>query len=89
MHNAVLDQVWETMAECAGEDLRDVTKYEGTDFETRMRENVSNQYTADEDRDLVTETIIDQLSELDIEAQFKTGNLEALIRVFEPTWVVT
>lgn len=89
MDDVLVDDVWDEMYQRVGEDLRAVTQYRGTTLETRMRDDVRAQYTAEEDSELITETIVNQMGEQRVDAQFKTGGLNGLIRVFDTAWVVT
>lgn len=89
MDDVFVDDVWGEMHERVGGDLRAVTQYRGTELETRMRDDVREQYTTDEDFELITETIVNQMGEQRVDAHFKTGRLEGLIRVFDSAWVVT
>ena len=85
----VVEDVWAAMRDRVGEDLRVVTRYEGSGFETRMREDVREQYTFDDDREVVDQTILRQLSLDDLESAFDLGSLESQVWVFERAWVVT
>lgn len=71
-----------------GEDLRVVTRYDASDFETRMREDVRERYTLDEDWRVVDETVLRQLSLDDVEAAFDAGDLAAQVWVFERAWIL-
>jgi len=81
--------VWDDLFAVLGEDLRAVTRYDGMDYDTVMREGIREQYTVDEDRAIVDDTIVKQLGLGNTEGAFKTGRLEAVVRVFEDAWVVS
>jgi hypothetical protein len=65
-----------------------VTRYETRAFETRMREDVRERYTDDEDRAIVDDVIVRQLGLLDTERRFDAGRLEATVDVLERAWVI-
>lgn len=88
MSTDIIDRIWAEMTDRIGTDLRVVTQYDSRGYETRMREDVREQYSTEEDRELVDQTIVDQFSEQALSSQFKTGELEAVVRVFEESWVV-
>lgn len=81
--------VWEALHERFGDDLRAVTRYEGTDFETKMREDVRARYTDRQDQRIVDETIVSQLGMGSSVAAFEAGDLQSLVRVFDEAWVLT
>ena len=85
---SIVDRVWAGLHERVGDDLRVVTRYEMMEFETRMREDVRERYTADEDRAIVDDTIVRQLGLFDTERRFEAGRLEANVSVFEQAWVI-
>jgi hypothetical protein len=85
----VVHDIWESMHDRVGEDLRVVTRYDGSDFQTLMREDVREQYAVDEDWEVVDQTIVRQLSLDDVEAAFDAGALQAQVWVFEQAWVLT
>jgi hypothetical protein len=85
----VVHDIWESMHDRVGEDLRVVTRYEGSDFQTLMREDVREQYDLDEDWEIVDQTILRQLSLDDVEAAFDAGKLQAQVWVFARAWVLT
>lgn len=89
MAKSLVENVWDDVYERMGEDLRAVTRYDATDFDTRMRDDVRARYTSDEDQRIVDDTIINQLSLRHTEDAFKVGDLDATIRVFEEAWIVT
>lgn len=85
----VVDRVWDEISDRLGGDLRVVTRYEASDFETRMREDVRERYSVDEDWEVVDQTILRQLRLDDVEAAIDAGSLEAQVWVFERAWVLT
>lgn len=85
----LVDTVWDAVVGRVGDDLRVVTRYEAGDFETRMREDVRAAYTTSEDRVVVDETIIDQLSRPRTERAFRAGVLRAVVRVFDDAWILS
>lgn len=87
--DSVVSTVWTAVSDRVGDDLRVVTHYEATDFETRMRPDVRERYTEAEDRSVVDDTIITQLAAGDAETPFETGAFYALIRVYEEAWIVS
>ncbi|MFB6205890.1 MAG: hypothetical protein ABEJ05_05105 [Haloglomus sp.] len=89
MSSTLVDDVWKRVQARVGDDLRVVTRYEATDFETRMRDDVRDQYTTTEDHAIVTDTILKQLGSIETESAFKAGELHALIRVFDDAYVLS
>lgn len=81
--------VWEDLSDLVGEDLRVVTRYDGMDYDTVMREDVREQYAAHEDRAIIDDTVVKQIGLANTEGAFKTGRLEAVVRVFEDAWVAS
>lgn len=89
MVSVSLDEVWNTVYEGVGEDLRVVTRYTASDFQTRMRDDVRKQYTSREDRAVVDDTIVKQLGLTDAESAFKAGKIQAFIRVFDDAYILS
>lgn len=89
MVDASAQAVWDDLATVLGEDLRVVTRYDGMDYDTVMREEIREQYSANEDRAIIDDTIVKQLGFRNTEGAFKTGRLEAVVRVFEDAWVAS
>lgn len=52
-----------------------------------MRDDGRESYTPEEDRELIDRPIIAQFSERAVDEQFKAGDLLAVVRVFEESWV--
>lgn len=82
-------RVWEPLHERFGEDLRAVTRYEGADYDTVMREDIRAKYSDAEDQTIVDETVVSQLGQGRLEGALKTGPLEAMVRVFDEAWVLS
>lgn len=89
MTDSLVERIWADLFQELGEDLRVVTRYESTEFETKMRDDVRARYTREEDRAVVDDTIIKQLGFDETEEAFKTGQLHALVRVFNNAWIVS
>lgn len=89
MSGSLVDRVWADVGDRVGDDLRVVTRFDGSDFETRMREDIREQYTESEDRRVVDDTILKHLSLSDTESRFKTGEVHGLVRVFEEAWILS
>lgn len=79
----VIDRIWEELTGRVGTDLRGVTKYDSRGYEPRMREDVLEQHMTEEDGALVDQTVVDQFSEPVLSSRFETGELGAVVRVFE------
>lgn len=88
MASALAQRVWDHLESEFGEDLRGVTRYEGMEFSTHLRDDIRAQYSSKEDRDIVDSTIIPQLQLNDSRDTIKAGDAEATIRVFEQAWVL-
>lgn len=86
---AFVAEIWDDLAQRVGADLRVVTRYHATDFETKMREDVRQRYTEREDQHVVSSTIVNQLSHSEMQDTFKVGNLEGLLRIFEEACVLS
>lgn len=82
-------RIWEPLHDRFGEDLRGVTRYEGTDYDAVMREDVRAMYADDDDQALVDETVVAQLGEDRIERILNVGPLVALVRVFDDAWLLS
>jgi hypothetical protein len=89
MAEVSVDRIWDGITERVGDDLRGITRYEGTDLETRLREDVRDQYTRTEDKELVDNMIIDQLRLKETEIAFKTGQRHGLVRIFDEAWFLS
>lgn len=89
MSKVSVERIWDDLTEKVGDDLRGVTRYEGRDLETKLREDVREQYSRSEDRKLVDNLIIDQLRFEETEAAFKTGHRRGIVRIFEKAWFLS
>jgi hypothetical protein len=89
MSKTAVDTVWEAVYDRIGDDLRVVTRYDATDYETRMRDDIREKYTTDEDRQVVDDTIIKQLGLTESETAFNTGTVQAFIRVFDEAYILS
>ncbi|EMA36803.1 hypothetical protein [Halobiforma nitratireducens] len=78
--------VWDDVADRIGEDLRAVVRYEATDFESILREDVRSEYSGTELRSIVDRTIVTQLSAARDEETFRAGDLEGIVRAFDDAW---
>lgn len=84
-----IDDIWMDINDEVGEDLRGVVRYEASTFETRLRDDVREQYTAVEECMLVDDTIVKQLGLRDTERKFKTGSLNAFVHVFDDAYILS
>lgn len=89
MTSSLVEQIWEDVYARVGGDLRAVARYGPQDFETRKRDDVREQYTPEEDRVVIDDTIIKQLNLADTESAFKTGRLHGLVRTFDDAWILS
>lgn len=88
MERDSVQDVWDHLESEFGEDLRVVTRYDGMEFTTRMREDIRAQYSTGEDRAIIDSTIIAQLQLDDVRDIVKAGEAKATIRVFERAWLL-
>ena len=86
MNDTLVDEMWEDVSARVGDDLRVVMRYEATEFEARMRDDVCEMYSAEEDQTAVDDTIVTQLRLAETERAFKAGSLRAVVRVFDDAW---
>jgi len=89
MAESLVAAIWEAVSERVGEDLRVVTRYDGSEFETRMRDDVREQYTPSEDQEIVDATVVSQLAHREIERAHKSGTLRGVVRIFDEAWVLS
>lgn len=89
MEPEIVRRIWDELHDLVGEDLRVVTWYDPEEFETVMREDVRERYTATDDRTIVDDTIIRQLRHRETEAAFDVGSLEGVTLVFEEALVTS
>ena len=81
--------IWDALHERLGPDLRTVVRYDATGYTSRNRADVDELYDDEEGRRIVDQSIITQLSQQDLSAHLKTGDLEAVVRVFGDAWILT
>ncbi|MFB6165095.1 MAG: hypothetical protein ABEJ31_08040 [Haloarculaceae archaeon] len=80
--------VWDDLHERYGADLRVVIRYDPTQFDTYLREDVRDSYTDEELRTIVDDVIVEQLSLTRKERDLKTGRLHSVVRIYDDAWVV-
>jgi hypothetical protein len=85
---ALVEELWEALSTLAGPDLRVVTWYRGRTFETKMRDDVREQYSALDDQAVIDDIVGWQLRFPGSEDRHNSGELEAQVRVFAEAWVV-
>lgn len=76
------------LADRLGTSLRGVIRYDGAAIDRSLRDDVAAQYSNEEIREFVDNSIVHQLGEREVEQLFRLGGLEAVVRVFERSWVV-
>ncbi|QLD87101.1 hypothetical protein HWV23_15675 [Natronomonas halophila] len=89
MAETLVDTVWNAVYDRLKSDLRVVTRYDATDYRTRMRDDIRQQYTTSEDREIVDDTIVKQLGLSETETAFRAGELQAFIRVFDEAYILS
>lgn len=72
-----------------GFDLHTVTQDDSQEEATRTREDVREQCTTEEDPELVDQIIVDKSSEQTWRSPVSNGDLGAILRVFEESWMVS
>ena len=82
------DPVHAALADLLGTSLRGVIRYDGEQVDYAIREDVERQYTEEGFRKLVDNSLLHQLDADEVEEAFRLGSLEAVVRVFERSWVV-
>lgn len=81
--------IWDDVSDRIGEDLRAVVRYEATDFEPVLREDVRTEYSGSELQAVVDRTIITQLSvDRDTDA-FRAGEFSGFVRAFDDAWFLS
>ena len=88
MNRELVEGLWRALSALVGPELRVVTWYEGRSFETRMRDDVRQQYSALDDQAVVDDIVGWQLRFPGSVDRHNSGELDALVRVFEDAWVV-
>lgn len=81
-------EIWDALRSRLGRDLRVVTHYDATDFETIMRDDLREEYTSVDDREIVDDTILQQQFFEKSADAFAAGSLEGAVRVFESAYVL-
>lgn len=76
------------LADRLGTSLRAVIRYDGEQVDYTARTDVEDQYDDGDIRQLVDNSIVHQLDAKEVEQVFRLGTLEAVVRVFERSWVV-
>lgn len=82
------ETVHAALADRLGTSLRGVVRYDGAAIDHSLRDDVETQYTDVEIREFVDNSIVHQLGADEVEQLFRLGSLEAVVRVFERSWVV-
>jgi len=80
------DAIHTALADRLGTSLRAVIRYDGERIDSTARADVEDEY--DDIRQLVDNNILHQLDAEEVEQAFRLGTLEAVVRVFERSWVV-
>jgi hypothetical protein len=88
VNRELVEGLWRALSALVGPELRVVTWYEGRSFETRMRDDVRQQYSALDDQAVVDDIVGWQLRFPGSVDRHNSGELDALVRVFEDAWVV-
>lgn len=84
----IVDALWGLLKEEFHQNLRVVTYYDETEFETKMRSDLRNAYSEEEDKRIVEEVSLNGLHVPYLEDMFKTGELDSSIYVFDEAYVV-
>ncbi|WP_299268256.1 hypothetical protein [Halorientalis sp.] len=88
MGDDLVEDVWDELYERVGDDLRTVVQYDAASSTVKFRPDVKEQYGAAERRRIRDTTIVQQLNHSDQESMFETGEMKALVRVFDEAWVL-
>ncbi|MFW5911131.1 MAG: hypothetical protein ACOCQV_00175 [Halolamina sp.] len=70
-----------------GTALRGVVRYDGNAIDHALRDDVEASYDDEEIRTFVDSSIVHQLNAPAFEEAFRLGELEAVVRTFERSWV--
>lgn len=89
MEESVLSEVWSTVHERVGEDLRAVVRFYPRNYETKLREDVDSKYDNRERQRVIDHVILEELGTKNTEAAVKGGDLLSLVRVFEDAWILS
>ncbi|MFB6142821.1 MAG: hypothetical protein ABEJ30_05700 [Halorientalis sp.] len=83
-----VDRVWAALAERLGDDLRAVSRYGPSGYETRARDDVDARYSDDEEDEVFDSVVLEQMNLASVERSFKLGSLTSVVQVFDDAWVV-
>lgn len=83
-----VNALWDRLHGEVGEDLRGVIRYDTTDKELVLRDNVREVYSDTEDRKVVNDAIINRLSSGGTQSTFKSGNFRGNVEIFDEAWVI-
>jgi hypothetical protein len=89
MTGTLAQTIWDALHERLGSDLRAVVRYDATGYSSRNRADIDELYDDDEGQRIVDQSIITQLSQQDLSEHLKTGDLDAVVRVFGDAWILT
>lgn len=84
----LVEELWTALSTLVGPELRVVTWYEGRAFETKMRDDVRQQYSTLDDQAVIDDIVGWQLRFPGSIDRHNSGELDASVRVFEDAWVV-
>lgn len=87
MSDVDADPIHAALADRLGTAFRGVIRYDGEALDYSLREDVAREYSDDEIRQFVDNSIVHQLDAPAIESSFRLGSLEAVVRTFERSWV--
>ncbi|MFW5934556.1 MAG: hypothetical protein ACOCQL_01750 [Halolamina sp.] len=87
MSELAADPIHTALADRLGTALRGVIVYDGERVDDSLRADVADQYTDEEIRSFVDNSIVHQLDAPTVEESFRLGSLEAVVRTFERSWV--
>jgi hypothetical protein len=89
MDRDIVETVWNALHDRFGDDLRVVTRYDGLEYESIMRDDVRDLYPDEQERDYISNTIISQLHLEDADEAAESGPAEGFVRIFGHAWVLT
>lgn len=84
----IVDKLWTLLKEEFRDNLRVVTYYNETEFETKMRSDIRSAYSGEGDEKIVEEVSLNGLHVPHLEDLFKAGEFGSNIFVFEEAHVV-
>lgn len=82
------EYVWDDLTSVLGDDLRAVARYDRTNYETKLRDDIRAQYSEHADRSIVDDAILNQMILQDNRPGLKVGELESIVRVYEDSWFI-